>query len=132
MPGEVNAIQRVTRSSYCPMGAINISVEQKGSITIVEMAGELDSISAPEAQDQILPLVKRECKILLDMSSVIYMSSAGLRTLLLLYRQIRDNLGEVIISGLGDEVRDVMALTGFLDFFQTVESRSDGLRLLSG
>jgi anti-sigma B factor antagonist len=79
-----------------------------------------------------MPLVKRECKILLDMSSVIYMSSAGLRTLLLLYRQIRDNVGEVIISGLGDEVRDVMALTGFLDFFQTAENRSDGLRLLSG
>ena len=123
---------QVIRSSDCPMGVININVEQKGRVTIVEMAGELDSISSPEVQDQILPLVQRECKILLDMSSVIYMSSAGLRTLLLLYRQIRDNVGEVVISGLGDEVRDVMALTGFLDFFQTAESRGDGLRMLSG
>ena len=114
------------------MGIITINVEQRGRVTIVEMAGELDSISSPEVQDQILPLVQRECKILLDMSSVIYMSSAGLRTLLLLYRQIRDNVGEVVISGLGDEVRDVMALTGFLDFFQTAESRGDGLRMLSG
>lgn len=114
------------------MGVITVNVEQRGRVTIVEMAGELDSISSPDVQERILPLVQRECKILLDMSSVIYMSSAGLRTLLLLYRQIQDNVGEVVLSGLGEEVRDVMALTGFLDFFKIAESRSDGLHMLSG
>ena len=119
------------RSTGIPMGVITIDVEQKGKVTIIEMAGELDSVSSPEAQDQILPLVRRDCKILLDMGNVSYMSSAGLRTLLLLYRQIEQNIGDVVITGLGEEVRDVMAITGFLDFFHTADDRETGLQLLS-
>jgi anti-sigma B factor antagonist len=120
-----------TRSTSIPMGVININVENKGQITIIAMAGELDSISSPEAQEQIFPLIQHGCKILLDMTDVTYMSSAGLRTLLLMYRQIQDHVGDVVITGLGDEVRDVMAITGFLDFFHTVNSRHEGLQQLS-
>ena len=122
---------KTTRSESIPMGVININVEHKGQVTIIEMVGELDSISSPAAQEQILPLVQNGCKILLDMTGVTYMSSAGLRTLLLLYRQIQEHVGEVVITGLGDEVRDVMAITGFLDFFHTVASRHEGLQQLS-
>ena len=35
------------------MGIISISVKQQGQVTIIEMTGELDSISSPEAQEEI-------------------------------------------------------------------------------
>ena len=113
------------------MGEIVIHIDHEGPVTIIEMAGELDSLSASDAQDQILPRIERNCKILLEMSGVKYMSSAGLRILLLLYRRIQDNTGDVVIAGLGDEVREVMEITGFLDFFKTVDQRNDGVRLLN-
>jgi len=122
---------QLIRNGGIVMGAVVIQVERKGEITVVAMTGELDSLSATDAQDQVLPLVERGCKILLDMSGVTYMSSAGLRILLLLYRQIQENVGRVVITGLGDEIREVMEITGFLDFFKTTEKRNDGLRLLS-
>lgn len=122
--------KRRIRSAFNPMGVIEITIEQSGRITVIEMAGELDSVSAPDVQEKIVPLVDEGCKILLDMSAVTYMSSAGLRILLMLYRQIREHVGDVVLAGLGDEVRDVMAITGFLDFFDVAEDRSDGIQLL--
>ena len=46
-----------------------------------------------------------------------YMSSAGLRMLLVIYRTIVGQGGKVVLVGLSEELQDTMALTGFLDFF---------------
>lgn len=109
---------------------MDIHSEQDGKVTIIELFGELDSVTAPEAQDHVLSLVKQDSRILLDMSQVSYMSSAGLRILLMLYREIRDKVGKIVVAGLNDEVRDVMAITGFLDFFYTVDTREEGMQVL--
>lgn len=109
---------------------MDIHSEQNGKVTVIELLGELDSVTAPQAQDHILSLVKHDSRILLDMSQVSYMSSAGLRILLMLYREIRDKVGKIVVSGLNDEVRDVMAITGFLDFFHTVDTREEGMKVL--
>ena len=110
---------------------IDIHVEQINSVIVVELAGELDSYSAPEAQAGILPLIDRGSRVLLDMSRVTYMSSAGIRTLLLLYRTISEKVGKIVMTGLTDEVKEIMSLTGFLDFFSVFESRKEGLTALS-
>ncbi len=110
---------------------LEIHIGKEKNITIIEMQGELDSRSSPEVQDQLLNAVERDSKIVLDMSRVDYMSSAGLRTLLVLYRRIKENVGQIIVTGLNDEVRDVMAITGFLDFFETAETRREAIAAMS-
>lgn len=109
---------------------MDIQITREDKVIIVELAGNLVAASAPEAEDQILDLADHNARILLDMSNVKYMSSAGLRTLLMLHRKITENVGKIVLAGLTDEVRDVMAITGFLDFFDTVESRQEGLAKL--
>lgn len=110
---------------------MDLYIEQLDHVTTVDIVGELDSITAPLAQEQILPLAEKGSKILLDMSQVTYMSSAGLRTLLLIYRKITENLGSIVIAGLNEEIRDIMAVTGFLDHFHLEDNRAAGLRALS-
>ena len=109
---------------------MDINIEQLEEITIIELSGELDSISAPDVQREIMPLLRTESQILLDMSAVSYMSSAGLRVLLLLYRAIDAAVGDIIITGLRPAVQDVMEITGFLEFFRTATSREEGLQAL--
>lgn len=109
---------------------IDVNIENTDGITIVELLGELDSVSAPEVQQQVLPHIHDDSKILLDMTHVTYMSSAGLRILLMMYRNINENVGKIIMSGLNDDVREVMSITGFLDYFTTVDSRHEGLQAL--
>lgn len=99
-------------------------------ITVIEIVGELDTTTAYNVQNQILPMAEKSRKILLDMSDVTYMSSAGLRILLMLYRTIQEKHGEIVLVGLSEEIKDIMSMTGFLDFFVTFERREDGLQSL--
>jgi len=109
---------------------MEVNVEMIDKITVIELNGDLDSNSANQVQSKILSLANENSRILLDMTNVKYMSSAGLRLLLLLYRQVREQVGHIAITGLNDEVKDVMAITGFLDFFAIFDSRKAGLAAL--
>ncbi|MBW4577621.1 MAG: anti-sigma factor antagonist [Aphanothece sp. CMT-3BRIN-NPC111] len=108
-----------------------ISVNTLQQVTMIEMAGDIDASTAPLVQEQILPLAQPGAKLLLDMTKVPYMSSAGLRFLLSLYRQITNKGGQLVLVGLAEEIKDTMSMTGFLDFFTTRDTLDSGLETLN-
>lgn len=110
---------------------MNISVKQTQEVAVVEIHGDLDGTTAPVAQAQIMPLIVPDCRLILDMSDVAYMSSAGLRLLLAAYRAITGKGGQIVLVGLSEEIQDTMSLTGFLDFFHHLATLDDGLAALS-
>jgi len=78
-------------------------------------------------QAELLPVIQQHDKVILDMRSVVYLSSAGLRMLLLAYRQAAARESDLLLAGLSEEIRDTMEMTGFLDFFTTVDTVEAGL-----
>ena len=110
---------------------MDIQVKTIDQITVVAMNGDIDGSSAPQAQAQILPLAQSSTKILLDLHKVPYMSSAGLRLLLVIYRTLSGNGGKVALVGLSEELTDTMTVTGFLDFFSHHDSLEAGLAALA-
>lgn len=109
---------------------MDINITSIDGVEVVELIGRFDTNSASAAQEAITPLAKPGGKILLDMSQVNYMSSAGLRILLMLYRTINEHVGYIVLAGLNEELIDVMSITGFLEFFTTVEDRNQGIKQL--
>ena len=109
---------------------MDISIQNIDTVAVVDASGHLDSNTASEFEEQVMPLAHDGQRILLDMSGVDYMSSAGLRVLLLIHRQITDNAGHIVLTGLQDDIKDTMAITGFLEFFTTIEDRAAALQLL--
>ena len=110
---------------------IEINVEIVELVSIATLAGEIDAISAAMVQDKVLPLSAPSCKIILDMTNVAYMSSAGLRMLLSIYRNISSNKGQVILVGLSDELKDTMSMTGFLAYFTVQDTLDAGIQAFS-
>lgn len=110
---------------------MDIQIEWLDNIIIVRLSGELNQRTSPPIQEQIVPLIQPNCKFLLDMSDVTYLSSAGLRFLLLLYRQITDGNGDVVLTNLSEMVEDTMAITGFLTFFSAYPTVDEGLKALN-
>jgi anti-sigma B factor antagonist len=110
---------------------MEINVKAIGQVTVVEVAGEIDSNTAPQAQERILPLAQPGSKLLLDMSAVGYMSSAGLRVLLSTYRQVSRQNGSMVLVGLAEEIQDTMSITGFLNFFTIRDTVDEGLKALA-
>ncbi|MBE9224586.1 anti-sigma factor antagonist [Phormidium sp. LEGE 05292] len=110
---------------------MDIKIENEEDVTVVKLEGDIDANTAPEVQDEVLPLAKPESKILLDMTEVPYTSSAGLRMLLSLYRQVSAKDGRLVLVGLSEEIKDTMSITGFLDFFTTSDNQEEALKVLS-
>lgn len=107
-----------------------VSVSELPQVTLIEMVGDVDASTAPLVQQQVLPVAQLKSKILMDMTKVPYMSSAGLRVLLSLYRQVSSQDGRLILVGLSEEIRDTMSITGFLDFFTIYDTLDLGLEAL--
>jgi len=106
---------------------MEINVKDQEDIKVVELIGDVDATTAPDVQKQVLSLAQPNSKILLNMSAVPYMSSAGLRMLLSLYRQTTAKDGKLVLVGLSEDLRDTMSVTGFLDFFTTCDTEEGGV-----
>ena len=110
---------------------MEIKTREEHGVIIVSLSGELQRQTAPGIQKKILPLIAPDCKILLDLQEVSYISSAGLRLLLLFYRQIEEQHGHVVLTGLQEMVKDTMSITGFLEFFTAYNTVADGIAALN-
>ena len=109
---------------------MNVKVKAIAKTTVVEMQGRLNGNSQAIVEDQILPHLSSAKRVILEMSKVSFLSSFGLRTLLLLHRQISGAGGRLVLVGLSEELRDTMSMTGFLDFFTIYPTLAEGLEAL--
>jgi anti-sigma B factor antagonist len=110
---------------------MSVSIKTVSGITVIELEGKIDNKTAPEVQGQALAATKEQNKVILDMTKVDFLSSAGLRVLLLLYRQIKAGNGKIALVGLSDEIKDVMTVTGFINFFTLTDTMDAGINELS-
>ena len=100
-------------------------------LTVVEIAGDIDAKSVLQVQEHLLALVKPGIKLLLDMRRVTYMSSSGLRMLLSLYRQVSTNNGVIALAEPSDQIKEDMAVTGFLRYFTIYDTVAEGRAVLA-
>ena len=109
---------------------MKIDIETIEQVTLVRIVGALDGATAPQAQTQILPLIKLGSKILLDMSSVTDLTSSGLMMLLVIGRQVSNQNGRIALVTLTKEHKDIIEVTGLLRLFTTCETVNEGLKAL--
>lgn len=84
----------------------------------------MDSSNNAQEQEKILALFEKGTNVILDMTDCTYVSSAGLRVMLYSYKVAGSKGLKLYLVGVGDEVRDVMSMTGFekfFEYFNTVE-----------
>lgn len=110
---------------------MEITTRETDSIPVATVTGDIDGKTAPQAQTQLLALIAKNPVLVLDMTGVGYMSSAGLRVMLLLYRQATARNGRIVLVGLSEEIKDTMSMTGFLGFFTLAGSIDEGVQSLA-
>lgn len=95
-------------------------IEEDGRL-VMTFEGRLDTSVAARTGQEMKPL--RECKgcsIVLDLTSLTYVSSSGLRLFLSLLQSARANGNSVEVKGLSDYMRSVFDETGFSRLFKLV------------
>ncbi len=87
---------------------------------VLKVDGKVDSYTAPDLTKAIEDLnIESRFKIVLDMSNLEYMSSAGFRALLVGQRNCkRFNRGEIVLACVPKRIMDALELTGFTPLFK--------------
>lgn len=112
------------------MGTIEIVKSQKGGVLILKLRGRLDSISSPSLQNVVVEAVDdKNVKFLLDLSSLQYLSSSGMKVLLMTSRMLESLSGKLVLCAVPQEVRDVLKMTGGLPLFEIAKNEAEGLLL---
>ncbi|MFA6216948.1 MAG: STAS domain-containing protein [Candidatus Omnitrophota bacterium] len=109
---------------------MEIKTTTQGGATIIKISGSLDGNTVNDAQEKILPILTSKMSMLIDLKDCSYISSAGLRLLLMAAKQLSTQGGILLLSGLCDEIKDVMEMTGFSNFFRTFDSIPAALKAL--
>jgi anti-sigma B factor antagonist len=100
-------------------------------IELITIKGRVDSVEAPQFAQALEAAHHRgRYKIVIDMSQLEYMSSAGFRALGDTQRNLkRHQRGEVILAEVPDHIRDALEIVGFIEYFTIVDTVAAALQL---
>lgn len=109
---------------------MDIREETRDSVLLVTAAGRLDSNSAGELEAVLPPRVQANERVVLDLANVPYVSSAGLRVLLMGAKAARAKGHKLVLTGLSPSVREVFDISGFSSIFAIEPDVASGLTSL--
>jgi anti-anti-sigma factor len=108
---------------------VQINVTKGQNVLIVSVEGRMDTVSAPEFQERMEDLLDQgETGILMDFGKLEYVSSAGLRSILVAAKKAKSLGGMVSCCSLQDMVRKVFDISGFTAMLPVFDSVEDALK----
>ena len=93
---------------------MTIEIQKNSAETILQIAGRLDTITAPSLDKTIHEEIGDTKNLVLDLKSLEYISSAGLRVLLGAQKKMQ-KIGSMKVVNVCEEVMEVFEMTGFAD-----------------
>lgn len=93
---------------------MTIEIIKNADETIIEIAGRLDTITAPALDKTINEDIEETKNLVLNLKGMEYISSAGLRVLLSAQKKMQ-KIGSMKLTNVCDAVMDIFEMTGFAD-----------------
>jgi anti-sigma B factor antagonist len=107
---------------------VEFQVSTVDQVTLIVVSGRIDSMNAGELGDALSDEIGRGSRqIVLDLSNVAYMSSAGLRELVAAYRKLQDVAGDLRLAQPSSRVQDVLEMSGLDTIFQIFPTQVDAV-----
>ena len=94
--------------------------EKKDSVLAVKPVGRLDTAASPALEKELQQYLDGVQEIIMDFAKVEYISSAGLRILLVVEQLMNERGGDLRLIHVNETIMEVFKLVGFLDIV-TVE-----------
>ena len=106
---------------------MEIATRTRNDVTVVTVAGSLDSNSSPKAQQALDAILANGArKVVIDLSGVDYISSAGLRVMLAMAKRLSGG-GALRPFGLNETVREVFDISGFSTILAVFVTEAEAL-----
>ncbi len=110
---------------------MDIRVKREAKGLVVSIVGRLDAVSAVTFDQEMDGQINGgECRFILDLSQLDYISSAGLRSILSLSTKLEQHEGTMTLCGLRGGVKEVFDISGFSTLFK-IDEQGQGSNLYS-
>ena len=108
-----------------------IKSKEKEDIGVISIKGEVDMFTSPSLREKLLPFFKKNVKgIIVDLSQVSFMDSSGIATLVEGLQWSKKADREFILTGLGTNVKNALALTKLDNIFNIKTDTDDAYKKL--
>jgi len=108
-----------------------VQVNQVNDVTVVRFVDRkiLDEANIQELGQELFKLVEEENrkKLLLNFSTVEFLSSAALGKLITLHKKVKDHAGKLKLTNIRPEIYEVFAITKLNKLFDIKDEEADGL-----
>ena len=99
---------------------MEIKKSQSGEELTLEITGRLDASTAPQLERELNASLTGVKNLVLNFAQLEYIASAGLRVLLVAQKRMNKQ-GKMSIKNVSEEVKEVLDMTGFINFLQIEE-----------
>ena len=98
---------------------------------VIHAEGKLDAITAGEFGKAVMPMIQQSGQpVLIDFKELFYISSAGLRTVLILAKETKKNNNKLALCCLNETIMEVFRISGFDTIVSIYPTIEDGINLL--
>ncbi len=107
---------------------MEITSIQHNNVTVVSVSDNLDATSSAEAMAYLSAEIEQgHVNLVIDMSGVTYLSSAGLRVILSTMQQARSAGGDVRLAGAEGNIKRVVEMAGFAKITKTFPTAEEAV-----
>ncbi|MCX6225067.1 MAG: STAS domain-containing protein [Bacteroidia bacterium] len=102
---------------------------KSGEFWVIELIGPLDTPKHMELQRKLLGIIENgERKVVVNCAGLTYISSSGLRILLVTLKKITAAGGELRLAGLRDNIREILVIAGFTSIFSIYNTLDEAVQ----
>jgi len=107
---------------------MDIAEQEDGGVLVLSPSGRLDSNTAPVFETVLLGRIgDGHTRLVLDFGQLDYISSAGLRVLLMAAKRLKQTDGRLALCAVKAHIVEVFEISGFLSIFTVAGSRGEAL-----
>ncbi|MBD2846094.1 STAS domain-containing protein [Paenibacillus sp. IB182496] len=110
---------------------MNIHRERHGGALLLRPEGRMDGVRSAEVERALAEVADAGYSgIVFDMSAIGYVSSAGLRVILMAVKQAKSKQQRILFAGPSPQVREVLEMSGFLSLLEVRDSAAAAMEEL--
>ncbi len=108
-----------------------INTAKEGNICILNIEGRLDAATSPQLEKEIKSMLEGgEINFVMELSKLEYISSVGLRVLLMTTKKAGAAGGKVTLCALQEHVQEVFEIAGFTAIFPVFSTRDEAVNAI--
>ncbi len=97
---------------------MEIILQDRNGYRYLSIAGRLDAATSQDADQELRNKLNDCTALVIDLNDLSYISSAGLRVLLIVAKQMQGRSGKVVLCNLTPTVQEVFDISGFSSIFK--------------